>query len=196
MVRQHVNPLTEKYQQSIDIPDWSKLYQNLENPMLIDIGCAKGNYLIDLAKKNKDKNYLGLEIREPLVSLANSRVEELNNIHFFFCNANVDFISIYQSLKDYVDQVAILNPDPWFKEKHKKRRLVNETFVNELYDNLNADVKLYIQSDVLELFEDIEHKLENYFQKVTDDFYIISDREKAVLSRNENMYKQVYTKII
>jgi len=43
MVRQHVNPLTDRYQKNIVIPDWSKLFASLDKPMHIDIGSAKGN---------------------------------------------------------------------------------------------------------------------------------------------------------
>ena len=149
MVRQHVNPLCSSFQKNIDLPDWNTEFTDISLPVHIDIGCAKGNYLIELASQNSHINYIGLEIRKPLVDQANKKVRDmkLGNITFIFCNANISFSSIYQSLYK-VDSIYILNPDPWFKVRHKKRRLINEKFVEDLYKLLDNDIQIFIQTDV------------------------------------------------
>jgi len=138
---------------------------------------------------------LVLEIRETLVSLSNSRTTELDNIHFLFCNANVDFINIYKSLPNIIS-ISILNPDPWFKDKHKKRRLINEDFCYELFQNLNKDIKIYIQSDIEELFQYMFQIMSKYFKLLESQEFLSeqSDREKAVLSRGGNIFKMILVK--
>lgn len=191
MVRQHVNPLSARFQQKIIIPKWSEIYADISKPFHIDIGCAKGNYLLTQAQENPDINYLGLEIRESLVDLANSRKGDLDNIHFLFCNANLDFESIFKSLKN-VDLISILNPDPWFKEKHKKRRVINQTFVNSLESLVDIKTKILVQTDVEELMDDMDKILSTKFNLIDFEFNMASDRERAVLSRQEKIFKKAY----
>jgi tRNA (guanine-N7-)-methyltransferase len=70
-VRQHVNPLSLKYQQPIQLPDWFKVYSQLNQPLHLDLGSARGQFLLSLAQIQRDRNFLGIEIREPLVTVAN-----------------------------------------------------------------------------------------------------------------------------
>ena len=196
MVRQHVNPLCSSFQKTIDLPNWNTEFTDISLPVHIDVGCAKGNYLIKLASQNSHINYIGLEIRKPLVDQANKKVRDmkLGNITFIFCNANISFSSIYQSLYK-VDSIYILNPDPWFKVRHKKRRLINEKFVEDLYKLLDNDIQIFIQTDVEDLFNDIYKLMSNYFKPIESKWIDIqSDRESSVLSRDGNIYKIIFIK--
>ncbi|VVU94529.1 Putative methyltransferase [seawater metagenome] len=198
MVRQHVDPFQSRYQELIEIPNWNEIFENSNLPILIDIGPARGKYLIEMAEKNLDRNYLGLEIREQLVTKANEEVKEkkLRNIHFIFCNASLNFIPIYESLKNRVDIVNILNPDPWYKNSHKKRRLITLDFVKGLYYNVKNGLEIHIQSDVEELIKDIDQTMEFFFEKIGDDFPVISDREKYALANDETIFKRIFRKKI
>ena len=121
-----------------------------------------------------------------MVDLANTRSTHLNNLYFVFCNANVNLENIYKSLPK-VQSISILNPDPWFKKKHKKRRLINKLFVDDIYKYLSKDIIIYIQTDVNDLFEDITScfSTDKFVLTITSKSIldIPSDREKAVLSR-------------
>ena len=66
-VRQHVNPLSQKYSSVIEAPDWAKIYRNPQQPLHLDIGCARGKFLLQIAQIQPDINFLGVEIREALV---------------------------------------------------------------------------------------------------------------------------------
>ena len=65
--RQHVNPLSEFYQSPVSLPEKEIIFEDPKSPLHIDLGCARGKFLIDLASKYPMWNFLGLEIREPLV---------------------------------------------------------------------------------------------------------------------------------
>lgn len=99
-VRQHVNPLSDKYQQSIVLPDWNQVYANLDLPFHLDLGCARGRFLLEMAQTQPDYNYLGVEIREALVIEANQIKTEnnLENVHYLFANINHSLQNLLESL--------------------------------------------------------------------------------------------------
>ena len=68
-MRQHVNPLSQFFQLPLSLPSKNHLFKNSHYPIHLDVGSAKGEFLIELATKYPEWNFVGLEIREPLVSL-------------------------------------------------------------------------------------------------------------------------------
>ncbi len=99
-VRQHVNPLAQKYQTPVSSLNWEKLYVQPHQPLHLDIGCAKGRFLLNMAKIEPNWNFLGLEIREPLVIEANQLRSDLGltNLHYLFCNVNRSLKTLLSSL--------------------------------------------------------------------------------------------------
>jgi tRNA (guanine-N7-)-methyltransferase len=80
-----------------------------------------------MAQLETNWNFLGLEIREPLVIDANKLRDELGltNLHYLFCNVNNSAQSLLSSLPNKsLERVTIQFPDPWFKNRHAKRRVV------------------------------------------------------------------------
>ena len=90
-MRQHVNPLSQFFQLPLSLPSYSKLFRNSHYPIHIDIGSAKGEFLIELASKYPSWNFLGLEIREPMVISSERKRKklELQNLKFLYCNVNI-----------------------------------------------------------------------------------------------------------
>ena len=62
-MRQHVNPLSKNFDEIEKIPSLNEMFGDYKLPLHLDIGCASGEFLFDLALVNKDWNYLGIEIR-------------------------------------------------------------------------------------------------------------------------------------
>ena len=89
-VRQHVNPLSNKYSTPVTVPDWGELFAKPQLPLHLDIGCAKGDFVRAMALEVPSWNFLGLEIRAPLVdrSLMKRDRDQQKNLHFVFCYAN------------------------------------------------------------------------------------------------------------
>ncbi|KAL7258396.1 hypothetical protein ACSBR1_004511 [Camellia fascicularis] len=100
---------------------------------------SSGRFLMWLAKRNLDsKNYLGLEIRKKLVKRAEHWVNELalRNIHFLFANAMVSFKQLISTYPGPLMLVSILCPDPHFKKKYHKRRVLQKPLVESIVDSL------------------------------------------------------------
>jgi len=89
-MRQHVNPLSSNFKQIERIPSLREMFCDSKSNLHLDIGCAAGEFLFDLALVNTSWNYLGIEIREKLVKNAKLKVieQEIKNLYFLFGNAN------------------------------------------------------------------------------------------------------------
>ena len=153
-IRQHVNPLARKFQQPIQIPNWQEIYQTLDRPLHLDIGCARGKFLLDMAQLNPEVNYLGIEIRQQLVDSANKTKDELGitNLHYLFGNMNSSAGAILASFPaNSLATISIQFPDPWFKKRHNKRRVVQPELVEVLVDYLAVGGRVFLQSDIKEV---------------------------------------------
>ena len=88
-VHQHVNPLSPYYTAEPEPIDISRVFADPSKPLHLDIGCARGRFILRMAAVIPDWNFLGVEIREPLVTEANEIAAEqgLYNLRYEFCNA-------------------------------------------------------------------------------------------------------------
>ena len=156
MVRQHVNPLSRFHQLPRPLPAPEALFAEPGLPIHLDIGSARGRFLLALAPLVPGRNHLGVEIRQPLVQAAEADRDaaELGNLRFLFCNANVSLQAWLQSLPEgQLELVTIQFPDPWFKTKHHKRRVLQPALLSALAMALAPGMTLFLQSDVPEVID-------------------------------------------
>jgi tRNA (guanine-N7-)-methyltransferase len=150
-VRQHVNPLSIIYQESLIPPDWSSIYANLDAPIHLDIGAAYGRFLLEIAPQDPAWNYLGIEIREALVAHANQKRDAafLGNLHYVFGNINTSLATLLSSLPaGKLQRISIQYPDPCFKTRHAKRRVVQPALVDDIARYLPSGGEVFLQSDL------------------------------------------------
>ena len=206
-VRQHVNPLAQKYQTPLSPLEWEKVYLQPNQPLHLDIGCAKGRFLLSMAQIETDWNFLGLEIREPLVHDANKWRDELGltNLHYLFCNVNHSLLSLLSSLPTgTLQRVTIQFPDPWFKTRHGKRRIVQPQLVEELADYLVPGGILFLQSDIEFVALEMRDRfaLHPAFHRVgagewlaENPLPVSTEREMFTLSKGEPVYRAVFERV-
>jgi tRNA (guanine-N7-)-methyltransferase len=198
-VRHHVNPLSRHFLQPIDLPDWRLIYHQVEQPLHLDIGCAKGHFLLHMAAQAPHWNFLGLEIRQPLVQQANvlRMNHRLTNVYFLMAQANAHLASILASFPTNVlRRVTIQFPDPWFKRKQRKRRLVQPDLVAVIADYLQPGGEVFLQSDVREVALEMYHHFLHHPQFVScgellaaNPFGIPTEREQSVIQRGLPVYR-------
>lgn len=156
-VRHHVNPLRlpflEREVEPLDLPD---------GPVEVELGCADARFLFERAPSVPETHLIGLEIREPLVAQVNSIARELgvSNLRAHFANINADLERLFSD--DRLDRAFINFPDPWFKRRHRKRRVVNPELVLALARKLRNGGELFFQSDIFELALDAMSVLEEF----------------------------------
>ncbi len=124
-VHQHVNPLSPFYRQEPEPIQICRVFADATLPLHLDIGSARGRFLLKMAEIEPGWNFLGVEIREPLVNEANriAAEENLPNLHYAFANAMLWLDTLLSEMPyGILRTVTIQFPDPWFKKKHTKRR--------------------------------------------------------------------------
>ena len=187
-VHQHVNPLAPFYRQAPKPIDISKVFAHPAQPLLVDIGCARGRFLLRMAEAEPSWNYLGVEIREPLVEEANRLAAEagLTNLYYSFCNAMLWLDRLLEGMSPgQLQAVTIQFPDPWFKKKHAKRRMVNEEMVATIARHLAPSGRVFVQTDIEYLAEEIGDlfRSDEHFRLISvrcNPFPIRTERENAV----------------
>jgi tRNA (guanine-N7-)-methyltransferase len=205
-VRQHVNPLAQKYRTPADPIDWEKVYTNSNQPLHLDIGCARGRFVLEMAQSETNWNFLGLEIRETLVIDANRLRDELalTNLHYLYCNANNSLKPLLLTLPaGTLQRVSIQFPDPWFKTRHAKRRVVQPELVKELAEFIAPGGIIFLQSDIEFVAVEMRDRFaENSAFKiqgngewlVENPLAIPTEREVMTQNKGEPVYRVVFEK--
>jgi tRNA (guanine-N7-)-methyltransferase len=202
-VHQHVNPLAPYFRFVSEPLDLAEIFINPGLPLHLDIGSARGRFLLKMAEIKPDWNFLGLEIREPLVAEANRLAAEnnLKNLHYEFTNATISLGNLLENFPENVLRaVTIQFPDPWHKKKHAKRRMVTDEMVEALAKHLAETGKIFIQTDVEFLAEEmfgIFRSFEKWREIETSEnpFPVKTEREKAVEEKNLPVYRAIFEKI-
>ena len=209
-MRQHVNPLSKNFNEIEKIPSLIEMFDDSKLNLHLDIGCASGEFLFDLALVNTNWNYIGIEIRERLVKTAKLKVREreIRNLHFLFGNANnilndAQCKFIIKNLKS----ISFNFPDPWFKKRHYKRRVIQPNFINILSNSMQKGSLIFIKTDVKDLFKymdctissnknfkKIDKKDFNYSESFNPN-KVQTNREKYVLVNGLDIFESIYIKI-
>jgi tRNA (guanine-N7-)-methyltransferase len=206
MVRQHVNPLSRFFQQPLQLPPAEQLFAEPERPIHLDIGCARGRFLLALAQAEPQRNYLGVEIRRALVEAAEAdrQALQLEHLRYLFCNANVSLQNWLEQLPaGQLERVTIQFPDPWFKKKHHKRRVLQPELLLAIATALAPGRELFLQSEVLAGIEPMVALVEasGCFRRPPEDarpwrstnpLSVPTERETYVLTRGLPVFRVLY----
>jgi tRNA (guanine-N7-)-methyltransferase len=150
-VRQHVNPLGRRYLEPRATAVRPPPALGPEPRVEVELGCADGQFSFQLARARPTTLVVGLEIREKLVAAnaARARREGLANLTFGYVNLNVDLDRVFSPRS--VDAFHLLFPDPWWKAKHHKRRVVDPWMLEVVSRQLRLGGELHVASDVFEV---------------------------------------------
>ena len=186
-IRHHVSsnlyfPLSQQSIQFIDTypplvnnPNWGDYFKNSKAPNILDIGCGMGKFLLDLSFESPNDNLLGIEVRNSPVTWINEVIagEKLTNVHALWYSVvnRLDFIET-----ESIDKISYFFPDPWFKEKHKKRRAFKIEFIEDCFRVLKKGSILYLQTDIKDVYNH-QLKLLNEFNNSNSQFELFVPEE-------------------
>ena len=131
--------------------EWFRFFEN-ENPIHIEIGMGKGQFLMELARRNPTINYIGIERYTSVLLRAVQKIEEqpLPNLHFL-C---IDAATIPQIFEPgEVDRIYLNFSDPWPKDRHAKRRLTSSAYLARYERILAEDGWIEFKTDNQALFQ-------------------------------------------
>lgn len=201
-VHQHVNPFAPYYRFTPSPLDLAEIYANSALPLHLDLGCARGRFVLKMAEIEKLVNFLGVEIREPLVEEANkiAKAKNIDNLHYEFCNAIHEFDKLLEKIPENLLQIVTIQfPDPWFKKKHAKRRMVNAELVETIVNRLAAAGKIFVQTDIEFLAEEMFELIKNdkrlrEISLTENQFPVKTEREISVEEKNLPVFRKLFRK--
>ncbi len=159
-IRQHVNPLATRFAEMDVTPPRLPRGGSVE----LEIGCADAQFLFERAAV-KSGCYIGLEIREELVHAVNQQARAAAlPIEAIFCHANLHLERLFAPGR--VDRVFLNFPDPCFKKRHRKRRMIDDGLGRAIHRVLAPEGELFFQSDVWEValaVMDVFERLDSLF---------------------------------
>lgn len=160
-VRQHVNPLGAGYIEPRAVPMRWPSHLPPDAPVEVELGCAEAQFCFQLARACPDRCVVGLDIREKLIAKNERRAadEGLHNLVFGYVNLTVDLDRVFEAGR--VDRFHVLFPDPWFKARHKKRRVIAESSLVMMRRQLRDGGELHFASDVFDVALDAMAQLEH-----------------------------------
>lgn len=130
---------------------WNEIFQN-NHPIQIEIGMGKGQFIMEMARRNPDINYIGVERYSSVLLRALQKHEEteLNNLYFLCIDARTveDIFAPGE-----IDKIYLNFSDPWPKDRHAKRRLTSREFLTRYDKILKEDGRLEFKTDNRDLFD-------------------------------------------
>jgi tRNA (guanine-N7-)-methyltransferase len=133
-----------------------------EQPLEIEIGFGRGDFILDRAIRNPGRLFIGYEVKTKAVRLGLARVERLQLENLWISDDDARF-SLPRVIPDgQVDAFHVLFPDPWWKEQHRVRRLFSPPFVDLLAAKLHPGGLLHFRTDVQEYGELVRYLVEGH----------------------------------
>ena len=145
--------------------NWNKLFNN-NNPIYIEIGMGKGNFILENALRYSNINFIGIEKYDSIMALAIKKIDqyEIDNLKLI----RMDAQNILDVFEYEIDKIYLNFSDPWPKERHAKRRLTSSIFL-EKYD------KVFRNNPIIEMKTDNQGLFEYSLVSFNNNNYFITD---------------------
>lgn len=124
---------------------WNNHFEN-DNPIVLELGCGKGEYTVGLAKRNKDKNFIGIDIKGARLWRGAKTAMEENIENVAFLRTQIELVDELFS-EDEVSEIWITFPDPQIKYKRTKHRMTNKDFLAKYRKILKPDGLVNLKTD-------------------------------------------------
>lgn len=175
---------------------WQSLFNN-NNPINLELGMGRGSFIIEMAKKHKNINFIGLELdnNQIATALKNIEKENLNNLKMINANA-LDLVSFFNK---EIDTIYLTFSEPWPKRQDEKKRFTHLNYL-KIYDRVfKKDKHIIFKTDNKILFASSLESLSSYwyiFDKVSLDLHhdernienVMTDFEKQYFKEGRAIY--------
>lgn len=138
---------------------WKEEFKNNQNPIHLELGCGKGQFISKLAVQNQNINYIAIDLVDAMLGLAKRNIEEeykLNNIepeNVIITRFDIERVLLILDKKDEIERIYINFCNPWPKGKHRKKRLTHTRQLEKYKEFLVPNAQVYFKTDDDGLFE-------------------------------------------
>ncbi|WP_221566446.1 tRNA (guanosine(46)-N7)-methyltransferase TrmB [Alkalihalobacillus sp. TS-13] len=139
---------------------WHEIFEN-DNPICIEVGTGKGQFITEMAKLHPNANFIGIERQKSIIVSAIDKISESGQKNARLINVNaMHLINFFD--KEEVHRVYLNFSDPWPKNRHEKRRLTHESFLKAYEEVLIPGGDIHFKTDNQGLFEYSLHSFSKY----------------------------------
>jgi tRNA (guanine-N7-)-methyltransferase len=131
---------------------WASDFFKNDKPIVLELGCGKGEYAVSLARNDGERNYLGIDIKGARMWRGAKTALEDGIMNVGFLRTRIEFISSFFN-SDEVAEIWITFPDPQLKERRAKKRLTSTGFLEKYRSFLKADGVVNLKTDSRELYD-------------------------------------------
>ena len=185
---------------------WNTVFGN-ENPIHIEVGMGKGQFITEMAKRNPQINYIGIERYTSVLLRAVQKREQLPTEEalpnlLYLCIDASELPEIFA--KDEVAKIYLNFSDPWPKKRYAKRRLSSSQFLDQYAQILSDEGQIQMKTDNSSLFEYslIEFQNAGYrmieisvdYRRETHDEDVMTEYEEKFVSLGQPIYRCVWTR--
>ena len=137
---------------------WINEFKNRNNPIHLELGCGKGQFISQIAIQNPFRNYIAIDLVDALLGLAKRNIEqvyqeqnrEIDNV--ILTRFDIERINLILGEKDNIKRIYINFCNPWPKGKHRKKRLTHTRQLEKYKTFLAKDGEIYFKTDDDDLF--------------------------------------------
>jgi tRNA (guanine-N7-)-methyltransferase len=174
---------------------WHSDYFKNSNPIVLELGCGKGEYTIGLSENNHSKNYIGVDIKGNRIWVGAKYAIENNLNNVAFLRTRIDFIE-HCFLENEIDEIWITFPDPQPQSTRKRSRLTNPLFLNRYKKILKKGGLIHLKTDSTSLYEytlQVIEENKNLIIWQTDNLYQNCPDKRQELIQIKTHYEKLFT---
>lgn len=177
---------------------WKEHFTKTSNPIHLELGCGKGQFISKLAVENQNTNYIAIDLVDAMLGLAKRNIEntyKVENIepeNVIITRFDIERINLILDKKDNIERIYINFCNPWPKGKHRKKRLTHSKQLEKYKQFLQPNAEIYFKTDDDGLFESSLIYLEESGFKVVSKTY---DLHKEPIFKNniETEHEKMFT---
>ncbi|MFN5183960.1 MAG: tRNA (guanosine(46)-N7)-methyltransferase TrmB [Bacteroidota bacterium] len=174
---------------------WKKEYFGNQHPIVLELGCGRGEYTIGLAKNNLNKNYIGVDIKGARIWTGAKIATENEMKNVAFIRTRIDFIE-YCFDNEEIDEIWITFPDPQPQKARERKRLTNHLFLDRYMKFLKKGGCIHLKTDNTGMYEYSVDSMRSFGLKEifsTDDLYNHVPEGREELIQIKTYYEKLFT---
>ena len=157
---------------------WNEQMFKNNNPITLELGCGRGEYTVELARINPDRNYIGVDIKGARLWRGAKTAFEENLKNVAFLRSRIEFITRYFGNNE-IDEIWLTFPDPQLKKRRAKNRLTHSYFLSLYQQFMKNNSLIHLKTDSL------------FLHRYTKEVLLHNGLE--ILEQSENIYSQPVT---
>ena len=178
---------------------WKEFFKNQENPIHLELGCGKGQFIAELASSNPEINYIAIDLVDAMLGLAKRNIEQvyqekqLEPENIAITRFDIERIPLILGKEDNIQRIYINFCNPWPKGKHRKKRLTHTRQLEKYKTFLSSQGEIYFKTDDDGLFYSTFTYLEEAGFEVlaqTEDLHQNPIFENNIITEHEKMFSE------